>query len=269
MLGIFKLWTKLARIFVLLVSLGAGYQAFQFVTQSEVEVVVAPPPPEPVAQARVLVAAKDIQQGGKISDRDFAWVEWPKNAVPEGALTKMDGEAEAQNVIGSIARTAIYSGEPIRSERLIQTDKGYMATILPKGKRAIAVRVEQETSAGGFILPGDKVDLILTREHDGVGVTSETILENIRVLAIDTTTAGEQEAKNLSPKRTATLELTLFQSEVVVQAQQVGSIALALRSAEDSADNAEVSERRRAQVFVRVHPDHWSVGATNGINSID
>lgn len=262
-----QLWTTLARIFVLIVSLGAGYQAFQFVRNSE-EVVMAPPPPPPVVHAQVMVAAIDIPQGGKITDQNFAWVDWPKSAVPNGALTRKDGEKGNPDVLGSIARSAIYSGEPIRGERLIQTDKGYMATILPKGKRAIAVKVEQETSAGGFILPGDKVDLILTRRVDGVGVTSETILENIRVLAIDSTTAGEQDAKNLSPKRTATLELTLFQSEVVVQAQQVGSIALALRSAEDSAEDAEVSERRRAQVFVRIQPDHWSVGS-QGASSID
>lgn len=267
MLGICKLWTTLARIFVLLVSLGAGYQAFQFVRNSE-EVAIAPPPPAPVVHAQVLVAAKDIPQGGKITDRDFAWVEWPKNAVPNGALTKQTHNIENPEVLGSIAKSAIYSGEPIRGERLIRTDKGYMATILPKGKRAIAVKVEQETSAGGFILPGDKVDLILTQRVDGVGVTSETILENIRVLAIDSTTAGEQDTKNLSPKRTATLELTLFQSEVVVQAQQVGSIALALRSAEDSAEDAEVNDRRRTQVFVRVQPDHWSAGS-QGASVID
>lgn len=252
---------------MLLVSLGAGYQAFQFVRDAE-EVVEAPPAPRPVVDTQVLVAAIDIPQGGKISDRDFTWVDWPKNAVPKGALTKKSGETVNHEILGSIARSAIYSGEPIRGERLIQTDKGYMATILPKGKRAIAVKVEQETSAGGFILPGDKVDLILTRRVDGVGVTSETILENIRVLAIDSTTAGEQDGKNLSPKRTATLELTLFQSEIVVQAQQVGSIALALRSAEDSAENAEVSDRRRPQVFVRVQPDHWSVGS-QGPSAID
>ena len=122
-----------------------------------------------------------------------------------------------------------------------------MAAILPKGKRAIAVSVEAETSAGGFILPGDKVDVILTRRSD-TSAHSETILENIRVLAIDSTTAGEQDQKNLSPKRTATLELTLPQSEVIAQSQQIGTIALALRSAQDSADDAEEDGGRRRGV---------------------
>lgn len=265
------MWTKIARIFVLLVSLGAGYETFRFVMASE-ETSAAPAPVQIVRepQAEVLVASRDIPLGGKLTDQDVTWAEWPENGVPNGAVTKKaGGGVELVNFMGSIARSPIYSGEPIRSERLIQSDKGYMATMLPKGKRAIAVRVEQETSAGGFILPGDKVDLILSREVEGVGVASETILENIRVLAIDSTTAGEQEQKNLSPKRTATLELTLFQSEVVVQAQQVGSIALALRSAEDSADNAEVAERHRSQVFVRVQPDHWSVGSSQGGNVLD
>ena len=117
-----------------------------------------------------------------------------------------------------------------------------MAAILPKGRRAIAVPVEAVTTAGGVILPGDKVDLILTRARNGRsgdGFTSETILANIRVLAIDTTTAGEQDEKALPPGRTATLELSPEQAEVVAQAQQVGTIALALRSAADSADDAD------------------------------
>jgi len=122
-----------------------------------------------------------------------------------------------------------------------------MSAILPKGKRAIAVSVEEETTAGGFILPGDKVDLILTRNLDDI-VFSETILENKRVLAIDATTAGEQDQKNLSPKKTATLELTLAESEIVAQAQQTGTISLALRSAQDSADDAEEDKSRRNDV---------------------
>ncbi|MCX2724141.1 Flp pilus assembly protein CpaB [Roseibium salinum] len=152
---------------------------------------------------------------------------------------------------GQIARAPIFAGEPIRPERLINTDKGFMSAILPKGKRAIAVSVEAETTAGGFILPGDKVDLILTRKSDR-GATSETFLENVRVLAIDTTTAGEQDQKNLSPKRTATLELTLSESEVVAQSQQVGTISLALRSALDSEDDAdEDNSRRRGVSYVK------------------
>ncbi|MCX2722543.1 Flp pilus assembly protein CpaB [Roseibium salinum] len=251
------------RLLVLAVALGAGVVAFRMVSESGSPV---PPPPEvKISGAQVLVATRDILLGNKLAGPDLAWVEWPENAVPEGALTKESSPAANQMFLGRIAKAPIFSGEPIRPERLISTDKGYMAAILPKGKRAIAVKVEQETSAGGFILPGDKVDLILTRKiSDGVA-SSETIMRNIRVLAIDSITAGEQETKNLAPQRTATLELTIGQSEIVAQSQQVGTIALALRSAEDSADDTLVEEEvQRDPKFVRIRPDRWSVGTVQG-----
>ncbi|GAB4514378.1 MAG: Flp pilus assembly protein CpaB [Roseibium sp.] len=240
---------KFARIFVLAIAVAAGFVAFRMVMMSggssEPQAVQAPVAEQKKAQ--VLVAKKDIQLGGKIGKDDMSWADWPESAIPSGAVTRKAKPTADEEFEGRIARTPIFAGEPIRPERLINTDKGFMAAILPKGKRAIAVSVEAETSAGGFILPGDKVDLILTRKSD-TGALSETILENIRVLAIDQTTAGEQDQKNLSPKRTATLELTLSQSEVVAQSQQVGTIALALRSAQDSADDAESDDSRRRGV---------------------
>ena len=241
---------KYARLLVLGVAIGAGVLAARMVMISQA------PSPEPVVteapaksdKVKLLVAAKDIGLGRKLDAADLSWADWPRDAVPPGAIT---GEADpkADNTyIGQIVKAPIYQGEPIRSQRLISTDKGFMAAILPKGKRAIAVGVEAETTAGGFILPGDKVDLILTRESREAPAMSETILENIRVLAIDTTTAGEKDEKALSPKRTATLELSPEQAEIVAQAQQLGTISLALRSAQDSSDEEGEAVRRRGGV---------------------
>ncbi len=241
---------KLARILVLAIAVAAGFVAFRMIMVSgnntpAPQIVQAPVVKK--ATEQVLVASRDILLGSKLSEEHFDWAEWPQGSTPKGAvLRKTDPEAELK-YNGRIAKVPIFEGEPIRPERLINTDKGYMSAILPKGKRAIAVSVEAETTAGGFILPGDKVDLILTRKSDR-GAISETILENVRVLAIDTTTAGEKDQKNLSPKRTATLELTLAQSEVVAQSQQIGNISLALRSAQDSADDAEQDNSRRRGV---------------------
>jgi len=243
---------KFARIFVLAIAVAAGIIAFRMVMLSggspEPQVVQ-----EPVAEQKtqVLVAKNDINLGGKLSQADLTWANWPADSIPFGSVTRNDSPTAEEEYAGRIARAPIFAGEPIRPERLINTDKGFMAAILPKGKRAIAVSVEAETSAGGFILPGDKVDLILTRKSDS-GALSETILENIRVLAIDETTAGEQDQKNLSPRRTATLELTLPQSEIVAQSQQIGTISLALRSAQDSADDAtDDNSRRRGVSYVK------------------
>lgn len=239
---------KLARIFVLAIAVAAGIIAFRMVMLSggNPEPVVETKAPEQ-NKAQVLVAKKDIQLGGKLKSEDVVWADWPEDAIPLGVVSKSVNPGAKDEYIGRIAKAPIFAGEPIRAERLINTDKGFMAAILPKGKRAIAVSVDAETAAGGFILPGDKVDLILTRKADS-GAISETILENVRVLAIDTTTAGEQDKKSLNPKKTATLELTLSQSEVVAQAQKIGTISLALRSAQDSADDAVPEDKRRRGV---------------------
>jgi len=244
---------KYSRLIVLAIALGAGLLAARMVMNSgpSEPVQVAAPAPA-VEKSEVLVAAADIPLGGKLVGSDLEWKSWPNDFLPQGAVTREVDPEAAELFVGRIAKAPIYVGEPVRPERLIDTDKGFMAAILPKGKRAIAVSVDAETTAGGFILPGDKVDVILTEDLDTVGVLSKTILENVRVLAIDETTAGEQEEKSLSPQRTATLELTLEQSEVVARAQQIGVISLALRSAQDSADDAVETVKRQSGVnFVR------------------
>ncbi|MBD8892325.1 Flp pilus assembly protein CpaB [Roseibium litorale] len=239
---------KHARLLVLGVALGAGLLAARMVMTRSTPEPLPMPAPEAVATEteEVLVASRDINLGGKLNPSDLSWSNWPKDSMPKGVISKAAEPGAMETYAGQIAKSPIYEGEPIRPQRLVNTDRGFMAAILPKGKRAIAVRVEAETTAGGFILPGDKVDLILTkgRENQQSGPTSETILENVRVLAIDTTTAGEQDEKNLDPKRTATLELTPEEAEIVAQAQQAGTISLALRSAQDSSDDAQEEVRR-------------------------
>ncbi|NVK36208.1 MAG: Flp pilus assembly protein CpaB [Rhodobacteraceae bacterium] len=232
---------KYGRLLVLAVALGAGLLAARLVLSSN------QPSPEPVtaarensmSQAKVLVATRDVGLGEKLSSSDLTWADWPESAIPNGAMVQSAQSDALETVTGQIARAPIYDGEPIREQRLVSTDKGYMAAILPKGKRAIAVSVGAETTAGGFILPGDRVDLILTRSDNSSSAISETFMENVRVLAIDETTAGERDEKSLSPQRTATLELSIEQAEIVAQSQQVGKISLALRSAQDSEDDGE------------------------------
>ncbi|WP_106753934.1 Flp pilus assembly protein CpaB [Pannonibacter carbonis] len=244
---------KYARLLVLGVALGAGLLAARMVMTSGSEEIVADAPTAVPTTLPVLVASRDIKLGDQIGQGDFSWVDWPIQVVPQGAITR-EGQPDAeQTLVGQIAKAPIYVGEPISEQRLIKTDRGFMAAILPKGMRAVAVAIESETAAGGFILPGDKVDVILTKagQTQGRG-TSETIMENVRVLAIDTTTAGEQSEKTLEPDRTATLELTPQQAETVSLAQQLGKISLALRSAQDSADGAPEQGRTRGGVsFVK------------------
>ncbi len=238
---------KIARIAILGVALGAGLLAARLVLSTgsapSPEVVAAEA--SPVATEDVLVAAQDVKLGSLLTAADVTWTPWPKDAAPQGAILRSSRPTALEEVTGRVARAPVYAGEPVREERLISTDRGFMAAILPKGRRAVAVPVEAVTTAGGFILPGDKVDVILTRPtngRQGNSFASETILANVKVLAIDTTTAGEKDEKSLPSGQTATLELTPEKSEIVAQAQQIGTISLSLRSAQDSADDADDSE---------------------------
>jgi pilus assembly protein CpaB len=141
-------------------------------------------------------------------------------------------------------------GEPIREAKLVNAKgSGFMAAILPSGMRAVSTQIAPETSAGGFILPNDHVDVILTRRDNeatkasGTDVqTSEIILKNIRILAIDQT-LGEKDGQKVVLGKTATLALSPRQAETLTLAQKLGSISLALRSITDaSSDNASSDE---------------------------
>ncbi|MDX5592371.1 Flp pilus assembly protein CpaB [Pseudovibrio sp. SPO723] len=246
---------NMARVVVLGIALGAGLIASMLVlsmTSSE------PPAPvvveaEPIETGEILVATADLQLGQRIASENIEWVKWPEEAIADGAIRREARPEAASELVGQITRSAIFAGEPIRSERIIDTDSGFLSAILPKGKRAVAVSVDAVNTAGGFILPGDKVDLILTRSTEGAdGYLSETILENIRVLAIDTTTEGERDDKAMTPDNTATLELSPYQAEIVTRAQQAGTLSLALRSARDVYGEGEEPPQKRGAInFVK------------------
>lgn len=244
-----------ARVIVLCIALIAGILASMLVLSMTSFQEPAPVVTEtkPVETEEVLVAVTDLQLGQKIKVDQLEWVHWPKQAVSDGAIRRSARPNALEDMVGHITRSAIFAGEPVRTERIIDTESGFLSAILPKGKRAVAVSVEAVNTAGGFILPGDKVDLILTRESSSrEQFLSETILENIRVLAIDTTTEGEREDKAMTPDNTATLELTPYQAEIVTRAQQVGSLSLALRSARDVYGEGEEPPRKRGAInFVK------------------
>ncbi|KAA2234994.1 Flp pilus assembly protein CpaB [Salinarimonas soli] len=209
-------------------------------------------PSQPVAQAEpapamrtedVLVAAADLPMGQTLRPADLRWQAWPADAVPSGFVTRAAAPGALDETAGSIARQAFLSGEPIRREKLIRADgSGFMSAILPSGMRAVAITIDTRgaTSAGGFILPNDRVDVIRTFRDDessrsgGSDVhVSETILSNIRVLAIGQT-VQERNGEKVVTGETATLELTPAQVELVTLGQKVGQLSLALRSLTDA-----------------------------------
>jgi pilus assembly protein CpaB len=228
---------KPARIIVLVVALAAGGIAALLASRSE-----PPPAPAPVAQVEttdVLVAGNDIGLGTSVQGSDLRWQVWPAASVSPFFIRKDDRPDAINQLAGSIARQSFSAGEPIREARLIKAQgSGYMAAILPEGKRAISTEITPETGAGGFILPNDHVDVILSRndkdaEKTGAPThTGEIILANVRVLAIDQT-VEEKNGQRVVVGKTATLELGPQQAEALARAKMMGVLTLALRSIVD------------------------------------
>lgn len=239
---------KIARLAVLGVALVAGLLAWVLARnvgggEGPAEVVVH----DATETAQVLVVARDIQPGQALSAADLTWTEWPSDAVNPVFVTR-DARPEAvRELAGSVARGAFASGEPVREVKLVQAGRGgYLAAILPPGMRAVATRTSPQTGAGGFILPNDRVDVILTRPDDShpdpatetySRFASERILENVRVLAIDQT-VEEQDGRSVVVGNVATLELRPDQVETLARAEQLGDLSLALRSILDGGSDA-------------------------------
>ncbi|SRR5690606_34142203 len=227
---------RFARIAVLAIALLAGVTAAVLVSGGD----DAPPPPQVVEKAptsEVLVANVDIPMGQVITSDALAWRSWPESGT-DGFITKSGQPDALDDVAGAIARQPIASGEPIRAQKIVKADgSGFMAAILPQGMRAVATEISAETGAGGFILPNDRVDVILTRRDDsgasGEKFSSETILSNVRILAIDQQ-VSEKDGEKVVIGRTATLELMPRQAEILALARSLGTISLALRALVDS-----------------------------------
>ena len=226
-----------ARIVVLAVAIGAGGLAAYLASGSD----TPPAPAAPVAQlptTEVLVAKADIGLGQSVKAEDMQWQAWPASGA--GNFISRASKAEAiKEITGSIARSPFVAGEPIREQKLVKADgSGFMAAILPSGMRAISTEISPETGAGGFILPNDRVDVILSKREknpDSKGPdisNSEIILSNVRVLAIDQA-PKEKEGINALVGKTVTLELKPEQAETLARARQSGTLTLALRSIAD------------------------------------
>ena len=225
---------------------GAGYVAKNMSAPPPPIVVEQGPSQPAVETTEVLVLAKDLPMGAAIVD-ELAWQEWPSDAVTAAFVTKEEEPEAVEKLSGSVARLSMYEGEPLRKSKLIGQGQNFMAAILPSGKRAIATQIAADTAAGGFILPNDYVDVIMSRRSErpggGEGFITETILKNIRVLAIDQTIKEDEEGKKVKVGETATLELTPEQAEIITVAQQMADrLTLSLRSVKDAQQEVEAAD---------------------------
>ena len=248
---------------------------------------------KPKGVAKVLVASRTINPGEILSTKDVTWAEWPKSlvedrminesefVVPSAAVPptqvgivvrteedeptkKTEGDAEQQSassgpadaaIVGAVARRRIFANEPISPDQLIQRgDRSIGSAVVSPGMRAVSIKIKPETASGGFIAPGDYVDVMLSIEWkttvtdengkkmpegtalmlpDGdqmVEVTTETVLRNVKVLAIDQSLGRSAEDGPADLGKTATLEVSVSDTEKLLTAAKLGSIALVLRS---------------------------------------
>lgn len=243
----------LLRIILLIGALGAGGIAAWLVAGR----------PEPVAKVvvqqapttqDVLVAAGDLLPAQTLSKENLRWQPWPENALNPVYITRSSRSDAIDSLAGAIVRNHMAAGEPIQEGNLTPRHAGYLATVLPAGKRAMAVRISAESTAGGFILPNDRVDVL---HSDGKSPVSHTILSNVRVLAIDQvvddTTKNENGKANVIGK-TATLELDPSQAEILTAAEAAGTLSLSLRSAADN-DDFQLSSRQAVRIIRAGHSE--------------
>ena len=208
-----------------------------------------------VTGPRVLVAAKDVALGVALQPGDLEWRLWTATALSPNFVEETEDPKAVETYTGAVARQALLAGEPIIEGRVVKPgQQGFMAAIVNSGYRAVSVPISEESAASGFILPNDRVDVILTRKVSilevGGGsseeVRSGVVLQNVRVLAIDKTYKADPAATEPEPIEgsVALLELTPRDSELLAQADEMGDISLALRPVLANAKEKAASQRR-------------------------
>ncbi len=197
--------------------------------------------PEP-ATVRVLAARSDIGRGERINRDKLQWVDWPQDLVTPELITDREEPNAMERFQNGVVRERITQGEPIREARVVVagSGSGVMSAVLTPGYRAVAAPISPEQAAGGFILPNDRVDVLLTHSPDAGRLRSDIILENVRVLAIDQKYAEDEESGSVVGE-TVTLELTPAQARALTVAIAAGDISLILRSVADTSGESRAA----------------------------
>ncbi|MDZ4762446.1 MAG: Flp pilus assembly protein CpaB [Alphaproteobacteria bacterium] len=250
------------RLIILVVAAGAAIGAVFLVrsaqapSPADAAVSTQPAAQEVRAAKEVLVAKRELPVGQFVVLDDLQWQGWPENAPTPSFIVRKDDPEALEKMVGAVSRTALVVGEPITAAKLVHPgDQGFMAAVLTPGMRAVSIEISTETAAGGFILPNDKVDVFLTREFKAEegsqaekNIKGEQILDNVRVLAIDTTyqAATPEGAGQAIAGTRATLELSSEDAGLIVTAEKAGNLSLILRSIADLQSRSGGTQRGRA-----------------------
>lgn len=190
---------------------------------------------EQVKYSDVLVASGDINRGSRLNETNFSWKPWPAEAVSPNHITRDNRPQAMEEFAAGFAKTDFYADDPIVAQKIhLSGEKSLMASIIRPGMRAVTTRISVDTAAGGFIQPGDNVDIILTSSVPGFQgsakrYVSETIFENVKVLAIDQSFSHDGSGGATIIGSTATFEMTQGDSELLNQSVAQGDISLTLR----------------------------------------
>ena len=213
------------------------------------------------AGPEILVATRPLPVGTIIDAEAFRYQPWPQGLVQEAYYVRGTPGTEPQTLIGTVVRTEISAGQPVTRGALIRPgERGFLAAALGPGMRAVTVAVSTTSGVAGFVFPGDRVDIVLTQEvagGEGGGPplrVSETVIRNIRVLAVDQRINSRDEQGNQVVRSTSTVtfEATPKLAEKIAVAQTIGQLSLSLRSL---ADNSAELERAIANGEVQVSDD--------------
>lgn len=198
------------------------------------------------ARTQILVAKQAIGMGQRLSPATIGWEDWPEGAVRPEYVTVAATPDAITSMTGSVARFEMFPGEPIRQDKLARADQGYLSAVLASGMHGVSLTITPDSASGGFVVPNDHVDVVLTRTSPTTGMqVSETVLRNVRVLAINNrlgetgttgapTDAADPRAEVFSAQAIATLELDESQAEIAINASAGGRLALVLRSMVDA-----------------------------------
>jgi pilus assembly protein CpaB len=186
------------------------------------------------SKMKVLISAANMPVGHFIKAEDLIWQSWPDETVHESYI-QQDSEIKIESLVGAVATSLISAGDPILDNRLVKPgNRGFMAAVLPVGMRAISVRITATSGNAGFVFPGDTVDILLTHEvninsgNRKSARVSETVMRNVRVLAINQRTDNLTHTPSVG--KTATLEVTPKDAEKILLIKKMGELTLVLRS---------------------------------------
>lgn len=204
------------------------------------------------SKMKILVAGVNMPTGHFVKAEDMVWQSWPDETVHNNYI-QQNSDIKPESLVGAVASSSISAGEPILDGQLIKPgNRGFMSAVLPIGKRAISIRITATSGNAGFIFPGDRVDIMLTHEVNirsndrETARISETILKNLRVLAINQSTDNPTHTPSIG--NTATLEVTPKQAEKVALMKTMGELTLTLRSLDSVNDKNQLARNNKQTI---------------------